>query len=59
MIDKLSTPAQQIKSDVLKALQNAEEMGGVRDSAEYIELMLQLQEEIALRVHNATAALHA
>ncbi len=54
--NKLSIPAQQIKKNILDAMQDAEEMGGVRNRDEYIQLMQELQAEIGERIINASCA---
>lgn len=54
---ELSDEAKLIKKNVLAAMQDAEEMGGVRDTADYLQLMQELHTEISDRM--VCAALHA
>jgi len=57
MTNQLSPETQLIKNKILRAMQNAEELGGVKDTREYIQLMMELQKEIADRIECATSIL--
>lgn len=57
MTNQLSLGASQIKQNVLAAMQHAEEMGGVKNTREYIQLMMELQKEIEERIECATSIL--
>ena len=49
----LSKYAEIILKNTLDALQDAEEMGGVRDMDDYIALMKAVKEEVQKRIINA------
>jgi hypothetical protein len=50
MGDRMSASARLIYDEVLSAMQHAEEMGGVRDHADYVALMEAIRAECWTRI---------
>jgi len=56
-VTPLSERAKAIKHAVLAAIQDAEELGGVADDADYLQLMAELKSEVESRIKACSANL--